>query len=324
MLINVLSYYQKPRISGQAWLWPTSLSVGWERDAVLTQNVRSGGKNALVVLSVVTSNGGASEKGQNRIEINLEKMETHRKCEERSHRHPDAGWWRGYINTEGRGQQSATSAPRTEMRVVSSTDDFPFWAGIPPFIYPDNKGRRIHQDVRSCLSESSLCSGPGVGNAAPAGPARAPARRQECEIEAAKPTKRQEVEAGAGPFGVAWAVQYDALVPGKQVPVTVDVHVRPRRRAFSQLPFRTLWKFCSAKQSRKVCHPLAIRKWRRSLMLPSSFLCQRFFWGISVPQVDLQRSVSDRQLSEPAGRGRGCSPGGCSHILSYTGPPPVS
>lgn len=48
MLINVLSYYQKPRISGQAWLWPTSLSVGWERDAVLAQNVRSGGKNALV------------------------------------------------------------------------------------------------------------------------------------------------------------------------------------------------------------------------------------------------------------------------------------
>lgn len=239
--------------------------------------------------------------------------------------------WRGLVTWiyKHRGTQPAerhfsSRSPRTEMRVVSSTDDFTFWAGIPPFIYPDNKGRSIHQGVRSCLSESNLCSGPGVGNTAPAGPAPAPACRQECEIEAAKPPKRQEVEAGAGSFGVAWAVQHDALVPGKQVPVTVDVHVRPRRRAFSQLPFRTLWKFCSAKQSRKVCHPSAIRKWRRSLMLPSSFLCQRFFWWISVPQVDLQRSVSDHQLSEPAGRGRGCSPGGYSHILSYTGPPPVS
>lgn len=38
-------------------------------------------------------------------------MDTPRKCGERSHRHPDAGWWRGYINTEGRSQQSATSTP---------------------------------------------------------------------------------------------------------------------------------------------------------------------------------------------------------------------
>lgn len=317
------------RISGQAWWWPTSLSVGRERDAVLTQKVWSGGKSALVVSSVVDVH---FER-----QCEWEVAESHRKVPKENGDTQEM-WgkvlstpWCGLVTWiyKHRGMRTSerhfsSGSPRTDMRVVSSTNDFTFWAGIPPFIYLDNKGRRIHQGVRSCLSESSLCWGPGVGNAAPAGPARTPARRQECEIEAAKPSKRQEVEAGDGPFGVAWAVQHDALFPGKQVPVTVDVHVRPRRRAFSQLPFRTLWKFRSAKQSRKVCHPSVIRKWRRFLMLPSSFLCQRFFWGISVPQVDLQRSVSYHQLSEPAGRGRGRSPGGYSHILSYAGPPPVS
>lgn len=36
---------------------------------------------------------------------------------------------------------------------------------------------------------------------------------------------------------MAGALQHRALVPGRQVAVTVDVHVRPRRRAVSQLRF---------------------------------------------------------------------------------------
>lgn len=160
-------------------------------------------------------------------------------------------------------------------------------------------------------SLSPACCGSGVESCAPAGPVPPPAHCQERYIDA-EPTKKQEVEPGAGFFGVAWARRQNALVPGRQVPVTMDVYVRRVLSCPSLLCDISvqLNHLESSVAPRWFSWYSPATQWRKSLTVRFSCLCQSFFWGVSVPQVDLQRSVSDRQLSKPAGWGGGCIPGG--------------
>lgn len=134
----------------------------------------------------------------------------------------------------------------------------------------------------------SVCCVPGVESsaAAAAGPVHPPARRPR--REAATPTKRPEGETGSGSFSLAWALRQDCLVPGQHISVTMDVQVR-HCRTLGEIPVRL-----------KIL----------SKMAGDWFLFQWVLGGVSAAHLDLQRSVSDLRLPQPAGWGWGRVPGG--------------
>lgn len=100
-------------------------------------------------------------------------------------------------------------------------------------IFHSSLEQGVGKGVSLAFSESGACCVSGVeSSAAAAGPLHPPARHQRRDAEAAKPTQRQEGEAGSGSFSLAGDLRQDWPVPGQHIPVTVDVHVRHRPRLY--------------------------------------------------------------------------------------------
>lgn len=132
-----------------------------------------------------------------------------------------------HINTEGttgvhREQSAAAELNRGQKQICR------WW--VPQMTFHSSLEKEVQKGVRLAFSESSLGCVSGVESSAAAGPVHPPARRQRCDAQAAKPSKKQEGETGSGSFGLAWDLRQDCLVPGQHIPVTVDVQVRHCQR----------------------------------------------------------------------------------------------